>query len=340
MNSIPIRLASLAALLLAGPGLAGAQTFDAAGTRAAGMSGAFVAVADDASAAYWNPAGFASGSFFSLVMDRTSGTADPGAQTRAGSRSAWMLALGAPAVGLSYYRLRATLVEPGSATAGAGESRNSAGTDEVLATTLVSHHVGATLVQSLVPGLAVGATVKVVRGIAGAEVRPAAGRDALLADGGALMSRGSNRFDADLGVKATYGIFRAGVTVRNLTEPEFDTRNAGERLRLERQARAGVALVPLEGWIVAADLDLLKTAGTRGDGARDIAIGTEGRIAKRAFVRAGTRFDTVGDGRGRSATISVGGSYAVYGSFLLDAQLTGGSDQAATGWGISARFTY
>ena len=39
------------------------------GTRAAGMAGAFVAVADDATAVYWNPAGIATGSFVSAVLD-------------------------------------------------------------------------------------------------------------------------------------------------------------------------------------------------------------------------------------------------------------------------------
>ncbi len=34
---------------------ASAQGFEAVGTRALGMGGAFVAVADDASAVYWNP---------------------------------------------------------------------------------------------------------------------------------------------------------------------------------------------------------------------------------------------------------------------------------------------
>ena len=48
-------------LFLGSPALATAQTVDTVGTRAAGMAGAFVAVADDASAAYWNPAGFAAG---------------------------------------------------------------------------------------------------------------------------------------------------------------------------------------------------------------------------------------------------------------------------------------
>ena len=43
---------------------ADAQSFEALGSRAQGM-GAFVAVADDASAVYWNPAGLASGAYFS-----------------------------------------------------------------------------------------------------------------------------------------------------------------------------------------------------------------------------------------------------------------------------------
>jgi hypothetical protein len=46
------------------PAVAGAQTFGGIGSRAEGMGGAFVAVADDASAVYWNPAGIATGATF------------------------------------------------------------------------------------------------------------------------------------------------------------------------------------------------------------------------------------------------------------------------------------
>ena len=52
------------------------------GSRAAGMGGAFVAVADDASAVYWNPAGFAAGSFFSLVARPLHRRGRPGRRRR------------------------------------------------------------------------------------------------------------------------------------------------------------------------------------------------------------------------------------------------------------------
>ncbi len=48
----------------------GAQTFGGIGVRAEGMGGAFVAVADDASAVYWNPAGIATGSTFDFQISR------------------------------------------------------------------------------------------------------------------------------------------------------------------------------------------------------------------------------------------------------------------------------
>ena len=48
---------------------AGAQIFESVGTRAQGMGGAFVAVADDATASWWNPAGLASGATLNILYE-------------------------------------------------------------------------------------------------------------------------------------------------------------------------------------------------------------------------------------------------------------------------------
>src|SRR3954453_8633499 len=94
-------ISALIALQL-GAGLAAAQDTilppappgPTVGVRAAGMGGAFTAIADDASAVYWNPGGLASGAFFGLTLDHN--MADQG--------SASTIALATPPLGLSYYR--------------------------------------------------------------------------------------------------------------------------------------------------------------------------------------------------------------------------------------------
>jgi hypothetical protein len=44
-------------LLFGAASIASAQSFEAVGPRARGLGGAFTAVADDATATWWNPAG-------------------------------------------------------------------------------------------------------------------------------------------------------------------------------------------------------------------------------------------------------------------------------------------
>ena len=306
---------------------AGAQSFEAVGTRAAGMGGAFVAVADDASAAYWNPAGFAAGSYFSLVLDRNSAEVKPPVGPAA-NQSGLLIALGMPALGLSYYGLRSRTVAPAAVTE----------TGNVLleADTLVTHHAGVTFIQSVVRGLAVGGTLKLVRGYASSLLAPATARDGLLDSGNSGPSRGETHADADLGVMASVGKLKAGVTLRNASEPSFDTPD-GKPLRLDRQARAGVSFVPVAGWIVAADSDILEMEGPYGP-SRRLAAGTEGRLHRRATVRGGFSLNTADGDRARS--YSVGGSFAATASVFFDFQYTGGSDRAPQGWGVAARFAY
>lgn len=281
-------------LLLAASASASAQSEAPIGVRAAGMGGAFTAVADDGSAAFWNPAGFASGSFFSLVadanvLDRRKGT---------------LVALGTPPLGLSYYRTAITAEKNG---------RN----------TLVSHHAGVTLLQSVGGHLSVGTTLKLVRGIASAA-------------GSAAIS--SNRFDADLGVMSTGSLAQVGLSVRNLLQPEFRT-PAGP-MRLERHVRAGLSMHARPDLTVAADLDVTTAATPRGNW-RDAALGVESHPSVKAWLRGGVHWNTAGRAPAGAAPVaSFGGSYVIYGSVLADAQVSLGSADGDRGWGLGVRFVF
>jgi hypothetical protein len=317
------------ALALA-PARATAQSFDPVTTRAAGMAGAFVAVTDDASAVYWNPGALASGAFFSLLIDRTAAkaTEDP----LGGSRSGTLFALSTPPVGLSYYRLRSTWISPPpSSAAPAGVS---------LAQTLITHHTGVTFVQSLADGLSVGATVKLVRGIATSGQGPAGNLDEQLDEASDLVGKASNKLDADVGVSAVLGTLRAGLTIRNLASPKFDAAGGGAPVELERQARAGVGLTSPLGFLVACDFDLNAVRGSIGE-VREFAAGTEARLLPRAYARAGVRLNTLGNEPGGHApTLSIGGSYAALASLWIDAQATVGSTAGGRGWGVAARVAF
>src|SRR5687767_14130349 len=175
-----VRLIFAAAVVFL-PHTAAGQPIETAGTRSAGMGGAFVAVVDDASAVYWNPGALAKGSFFSLLVDRTGGSTST-QEPAAGSRSGLLIALAAPAVGLSYYRLRTTtLTPPDLATDTAQLGRNVIRPGHVRLDSLVTHHVGGTVVQSVTDGIAVGATLKAVRGTALSGIVQDGNRDVLLA---------------------------------------------------------------------------------------------------------------------------------------------------------------
>ena len=320
-----LRAAGLSLLGLALPSLAAAQHPETLGTRAQGMGGAFVGVADDASAVYWNPAGLARGAYFSLVLDGGTGEALPETIGNAASRSGWLLALSTPALGLTYYRL-------------ATKSLNTGGpaSDGVLIDSLVTQHVGATLVQSVTDFLAVGSTVKVIRGVAGSAGVAVADREDLL-DDTELVGRSSNRVDLDIGVMAAGDFGRIGVVVRNVTEPSFET-PSGRELGLNRQVRAGASVLLLQSWKLAADYDFLKDPGPFGD-VREFALGTEAQVSRRLAARAGFRINTAGE-LGRTPSASVGASFAIFGSVLIDGQITGGSDKSFKGWGLAGRFVY
>lgn len=335
--------AATVTLCLLGAGMAGAQTFESVGTRALGMGGAFVAVADDATATWWNPAGLATGAMVDVVVatgrleTRTSPSALPPAARRFGT----VIALTTPALGVSYYRLRLTDIQAPGTTAGGGASRQLEGASPPLASLVVSQ-VGVTVVQTLVPGVHVGTTLKYLRG-GGAAAPGLAGRAAgdLLADADALETTGQSRFDLDVGLMASLGAIRVGATVKNVRRPTFDVAGSTDVARLDRQVRAGVSLdasalggPPLT---VAMDADL-RTVATPFGIRRNIALGAEQRLRNRRLgVRGGVRVDTLGEGR----PVGSGGlSVAARSGLYVEGQVSRGGDRADRGWSLGARVTF
>jgi hypothetical protein len=319
-------LALLGTQALARP--ASAQSFEVLGTRAAGMGGAFVGVADDASAVYWNPAGLVlGGSYLSMLLDNNQGKAEPEDITQAGSQSATIIALTTLPLGVTYYRLSATTLTP------------TEDPQSIQLERLTTHHAGVTFVQSLTDHIAVASTLKWVRGLAASGAVPPGDRDDLLDGSGELPDASTSKFDADIGVMAVFGVVRAGLTVRNVTEPDFST-VSGDALQLKRQTRAGMSYVGVPGLIVAADVDLERVAGSLGE-IRDVAAGAEAQLLKRVALRSGFRFNTLGSEPGGHAPVySLGASVATFRSLLVDAQVTLGSRSGDRGWGVAARLVY
>src|SRR3954454_12123400 len=103
-----VSVVSLASFLFVAAPLA-AQPVDSIGVRAQGMGGAFTAVADDATATWWNPAGLAGGAYFNAILefDRPRTPPDQAVQG---------LSIAFPALGLSYYRLPVSQIRPSTST--------------------------------------------------------------------------------------------------------------------------------------------------------------------------------------------------------------------------------
>lgn len=318
-------------LLAATITLAFAQPLDTLGVRAQGMAGAFVAIADDASAAAWNPAGLAHGSFFNLLIERGERRRSPDRietgrqaldQTSAG------FAIATLPLGVSYYRHRSTIVRAAAEASGretlVGDLRMSS---------LVTHQTGVTLLHSLTPGIAVGGTVKLVRGIAATAPLEAGTAEDALDRAADIIGRASNAFDADLGVLVVQGPLRAGFTVRNVVEPAF-VAPSGEELSLARHARAGLGWVLRDATTLAFDADLNRPAADR---RRRLALGVEHRWRSRLAVRGGVRVHAQGE---RDAALALGGSVAIRSAIWVDGFWAGGGQDEDQTWGLAGRIAY
>ena len=313
---------------------ASAQIVEVAGVRALGMAGAFVAVANDSSATWWNPAGLAEGPFLDMALARTINEASERVPARRDRVVGFTMAT--PPVGFSFYRLRLTQIAGSGSTADLPANREDerAGTVRSLAVT----QFGATFIQTLSPGIHAATTLKYVRGTARIGMAAALTFDVgeRLDEGDDLAGGGSEgRFDVDAGVLAVAGPFRLGVTGRNLGAPKF-----GE-IEMPRQVRAGVAFdasrrtgVPL---VVAVDVDVRKYQTATGD-RRVVAAGAERWFRERRLgIRAGARINSVGGG---DPVATVGASWAVRPGAYADGYVARGGDAAERGWGVAMRVSF
>src|SRR5215468_1954627 len=140
-----------------------AQIVETVGNRALGMAGAYTAVAADSSAPWWNPAGLATGPFADVSLGRSVTDLDNTIPARR-DRGSWLAAT-TPAVGFSYYRLRITDIQAFGSTGQPSVNREDTRAD-VSVRSFSSGQLGLTLVQSILPGVHAGATLKYVRGTA------------------------------------------------------------------------------------------------------------------------------------------------------------------------------
>jgi hypothetical protein len=323
-----------AALLAAAARPAAAQTFENAGVRAQGMAGAFVAVSDDASATWWNPAGLASGAYLSSILERGQVTEPRDPQPQVPGRETVMgdFAVAFPSLGLSVYRLRIHQIDGPASTADVGDNRQDPAIGGSSVRSVAVNQYGVTVGQSIGRHLVLGTTLKILH--AGQALATTAGGEPLDDADNLDVSRHWGA-DLDVGAMATLGRLKVGMALKNLTEPDFG--DGIERMTLQRQARVGMALlsVPngaLQGFTVAGDADLTTTSTIFGD-VRHIAGGVEGWMANgRVGLRGGVAGNTVGESR---LSGSVGGSVKLTRAFHVDVSRTVGRDESVSGWSTS-----
>lgn len=296
-----------------------------------GMGGAFVAVADDSTATWWNPAGLATGAFSDMSLGRTATGLEADVPARR-DRAIWF-AVSSPAIGFSYYRLRITDIRRSGPTGEPSVDRQDTRNGPVRS--FSANELGLTIVQSIVSGIHVGATLKYERGTLNTGVDDASRPPSDVLDSGEQLSNGSaeGRFDLDIGVIGVAGPVHLGAVMKNVRAPTF----GGGDFTLPRQTRVGAALDLAKTFTLAVDADVQRYATGAGD-RRVIAVGAEQWLAARRIgVRGGARFNRVG-GKERAATAGI--SLAVRKGTYLEGELTRGGVADERGWGLGARVTF
>ena len=280
-----------------------AQPADAVGVRAQGMGGAFTALADDASATWWNAAGLAGGSYFSSVLEYGQ-LPNPTDKTVKGVSIAF------PALGFSYYRLPISEMRPATSTGRGAAIRQDQGTLSEL---------GVTVGQSLGNHFVVGSTLKVLNA------------DQLRGglDLGGMVTFGMARIGLSVR-NVTEPTFGDGADALELKRQA----RAGFALSTGPRGVIGTGAV-------AVDADLTTTVTAAGE-QRRVAVGGEIWTAQRVLgLRGGVSRNLVGSEEtslsgGASVAFRRQRSLTSY----VDGQVTVGSDETPRSWSVGVRLTF
>jgi hypothetical protein len=304
------------------------------------MGGAFVAVADDSSAGWWNPAGLAAGPFLDAAIG--GGVGERPGDAPSNRNRVLGFSLATPPFGFSVYRLQVTQIRRIDSTetgVGGREDRRT----EASVGTLSATQIGGTVLRTLLDGVHVGTTLKYLRGTFRTGVDDGTSSNGELLDQGEALSGGdaADRGDLDVGILAVVGPVRLGAVARNLIESEFPGPVAGDVMTLSRQFRVGAAFDAEEAGgpplMIALDADAASYDTERGR-RRVVAVGAEHwMFARRVGIRAGFRVNTVGD---RERTATVGGSVALRSGIYVDGHIVGGGSTSERGWGAAARVSF
>jgi hypothetical protein len=299
--SFVLSLASLAIVVLANE--ADAQTTDVIGVRAQGMGGAFTAVADDATAWWWNPAGLAGGPLFNAVVEFDRPNTSVSDTVRG-------VSVAYPALGATYYRLPLRQIRLSASTESSAKIRE----DDEAALRVY----GATIGQSFGNHLVLGSTLK-------------------------LLNADDTNATLDIGVMTTFGALRIGAVVRDVTEPSFRNEGGQYEFKLERSARAGFALSSGRRGVIGSatlsvDADLTTTHDPLLGDERMLAFGVEAWSQRsRIGVRGGLNSNRAAD---QGVQVSGGVSFAIRSGSFVDAFISGGGDDVRHGWGFTLRLTF
>jgi hypothetical protein len=305
-HSVVYAVAIWAIVSVCAPFTAYAQRFDDVGARAQGMAGAFVAVSDDATATWWNPAGLATAlSFADLTAEID----------QHGERA---VAAAFPSLGVSYYHRNISQIQPSNSTEPGGSVRQDLGASGsgLPATESVGvGQVGVTVGQSVSSHLVVGSTLKLE------------------------WAKSNTRGDLDIGAMATLGLVRLGLVMRDVSSPEFGS--GADTLVLERRARAGVAVLSPSSspypFVLDVDADL-NTTIVDGRDERDVSAGAEAWTPRRRIgVRGGVGKNTASGGGTFGA---FGVSVAPYPRFFVEGFMTRGESGRRNRWGIDLRLAF